>query len=98
MFQVTKLKDLIIIIEHFKIYPLKTQKYGDFLLFKNSFDIINNKKHLTIVGLHDLISIRASLNKGLPKRLKLSFPKIKSTIRPEIPKLSLVSNNSNIKY
>ena len=98
MFQVTKLKDLIIIIEHFKTYPLKTQKYADFILFKKSFDIINDKKHLTIEGLHDLISIRASLNKGLPERLKLSFPKINSTIRPDIPKLSLVSTNSNIKH
>jgi len=98
MYQVTKLEDLVNIIEHFKIYPLKTQKYADFLLFKKGFDIINNKKHFTIEGLHEVISIRASLNKGLPERLKLSFPSIKPIVRPEIPRFYLVPMNSNIKH
>jgi hypothetical protein len=97
MFQITKLEDLFFIIEHFKIYPLKTQKYADFLLFEKAFEIINNKKHLTIEGLHKLISIRASLNKGLPPRLKLAFPSINSVVRPELPNTYLFSNDSNIK-
>ena len=42
-----------------------------------SFDIIKDKKHLTLEGLQEIVSIRASLNKGLPERLKLAFPKIK---------------------
>jgi len=91
MFQVTKLGDLVFIIDHFNLYPLKTQKYADFLLFKKAFDIINDKKHLTIEGLQELISIRASLNKGLSARLKLAFPNIKSVVRPEIPNLSFSS-------
>lgn len=95
MFQVTKLGDLVFIIKHFKFYPLKTQKYADFLLFEKAFDIIKDKKHLTIEGLHELISIRASLNKGLPERLKIAFPRIKPVIRPEV---SLVSNNSDINH
>ena len=70
MYQVTKLGDLVIIIDQFNLYPLLTQKYADFLLFKKAFDIIKDKKHLQIEGLHDLISIRASLNKGLAERLK----------------------------
>ena len=95
MFQITKLADLVYIIEHFKTYPLKTHKYADFVLFKKAFDIIKDKKHLTLEGLHELISIRASLNKGLPERLKLAFSSIKPIIRPEVPKLYLVYNNSN---
>jgi hypothetical protein len=98
MFQITKLGDLVFIIEHFKFYPLKTQKHADFLLFKKAFDIIYDKKHLTIEGLHKLISIRTSLNKGLPERLKLAFPNIKPVIRPELSKLSLVYNNSDINH
>jgi hypothetical protein len=98
MFQVTKLGDLVIIIEHFKFYPLKTQKHADFLLFKKAFDIIYDKKHLTIEGLQELISIRASLNKGLPERLKIAFPSIKPVIKPEVPNLSLVYNNSDINH
>ena len=62
MFQITKLGDLVFILEHFKLYPLKTHKYADYLLFKKAFEIIQNKKHLTIEGLQELISIRASLN------------------------------------
>ncbi len=81
MYQITKLGDLVFIIDHFKLYPLITQKYADFLLFKKAFDIINDKKHLTIEGLHEFISIRASLNKGLSERLKLAFPNIKPVIR-----------------
>lgn len=97
-FQTTKIADLVCIIEHFNSYPLKTQKHADFLLFKKAFDIINVKNHLTIEGLHELIGIRASLNKGLPERLKLAFPSIKPIVRPKLPNLSLDPNNSNIKY
>jgi LAGLIDADG endonuclease len=98
MFQVTKIGDLLIIIDHFNLYPLKTQKFADFLLFKKTFDIINDKKHLTIEGLHELISIRASLIKGLAERLKVAFPNIKPIVRPEVPNLYIKSNNSNINY
>jgi hypothetical protein len=100
MFQITKLGDFVFIIDHFKSYPLKTQKYADFLLFKKAFDIINDKKHLTIEGLHELISIRASLNKGLADRLKLAFPNIKPVVRPEIPIFSFLqaTNLSNINH
>jgi len=98
LFQTTKIADLVYIIEHFNSYPLKTQKHADFLLFKKAFDIINNKKHFTIEGLHELIGIRASLNKGLPERLKLAFPSIKPIIRPVVPNVSLEPNNSNINY
>jgi LAGLIDADG endonuclease len=40
MFQVTKLGDLVFIIDHFNLYPLKTQKYADFLLFKKKLLIL----------------------------------------------------------
>ena len=37
MFQMTKFRDLVSIVEHFKQYPLKTKKHADFLLFKKAF-------------------------------------------------------------
>ena len=100
MFQITKLGDLVFILEHFKLYPLKTHKYADYLLIKKAFEIIKNKKHLTIEGLHELISIRASLNKGLPDRLKKAFPSIKPVLRPEVSNISIekIPNNSNIRH
>jgi LAGLIDADG endonuclease len=87
MFQVTKLGDLVCIIDHFNLYPLKTKKYADFILFKKALYSINDKKHLTIEGLQELIKIRASLNKGLSHRLKMAFPNLKPIVRPEIPNL-----------
>ena len=72
-YQVVKVNDLACIIKHFNNYPLKTKKYADFLLFKKAFDIIKIKEHLTKEGLMKLISIRATLNKGLPELLLKLF-------------------------
>ena len=98
MFQVVKLSDLTYIIEHFNSYPLKTQKYADFILFKKAIDVMNNKEHLTEVGLCKLVSLRASINKGLPERLQVAFPNITPVPRPEVTKVTLESNMSEIKH
>lgn len=98
MFSVISIQDIKLIIQHFMDYPLITQKHADFLLFQQAFDIINNKDHLTIQGFKKLISLRASMNKGLPERLKLAFQEIIPVIRPEVPKFSFLNNCSNIKY
>lgn len=96
MFQVVKLNDLACVLEHLKNYPLKTQKCADFLLFKKAFYIVNNKEHLTEVGLRKLISIRASINKGLPERLQVAFPNITLVLRPQLPKSTLNSNKPEV--
>jgi hypothetical protein len=98
MFQVIRLNQLACVIEHFNNYPLKTKKYADFLLFKKAFDIVNNKEHLTEAGLRKLISIRASINKGLPERLQVAFPNITPVLRPQVPKPNLESNTSGVKH
>jgi hypothetical protein len=51
-------------------------KHGDFILFKERANKKKNKEHLTIEGFNKIISIRASMNKGLPEVLKLAFPNI----------------------
>lgn len=98
MFQVIRLSDLACVNEHFNNYPLKTQKYADFLLFKRAFDLVNNKEHLTEAGLRKLISIRASINKGLPERLEAAFPDITPVPRPQVPKTTLESNTPEVKH
>ena len=98
MFQVVSLSDLICVIEHFNNYWLNTQKYADFLLFKKAYDIINNKKHLTKAGLRKLISIKASMNKGLPERLEVAFSNLTLVTRPQVPKINLGLNIPDIKY
>ena len=47
---------------------------GDFILFKKAIDVIKLKEHLTTEGLKKLVSIKASINWGLPDKLKGSFP------------------------
>lgn len=98
MFQVVKLSDLACIIGHFNNYPLKTKKHADYLLFKKAFNIVSNKQHQTEIGLHKLLSIRASMNKGLPERLKEAFPGIVPELRPEVPKANLSSNSLDDKH
>lgn len=80
-YQVTSMKDLLIIIEHFNKYLLRTQKHKYFILFAKAYDIILNKEHLT--NLQWLVNIRASMNKGLPERLALDFPDTKPEVNQE---------------
>jgi hypothetical protein len=85
IYSVQSLKDLTkVIIPHFKKYPLITQKQADFLLFTLVVNLMNNKEHLTEEGLKKIISIRASMNKGLTSSLKTIFPGIVEIERPII--------------
>nr|YP_009364302.1 LAGLIDADG endonuclease [Ophiocordyceps sinensis]ARF03397.1 LAGLIDADG endonuclease [Ophiocordyceps sinensis]QDH07191.1 LAGLIDADG endonuclease [Ophiocordyceps sinensis] len=75
-FRVFSIEDLNVVIKHFDKYPLITKKHADFILFKEGLRAIKNKEHLTVEGFNKIISIRASMNKGLPLVLKLAFPNI----------------------
>ena len=44
---------------------LLTQKGADFILFKEVVKLMNNKAHLSIQGLNQIINIKASMNLGL---------------------------------
>nr|QBM09687.1 hypothetical protein [Dactylella sp.] len=86
-YYVRSLKDLInVIIPHFDKYPLITQKRADFELFKKVVELKNQKKHLTIEGIHEIVSIKASINWGLSEKLKSKFDSfaIKPVARPLI--------------
>lgn len=83
IYSVQSLKNLTeIIIPHFKQYPLLTEKKADFILFTRVVDLMNQKKHLELNGLNKIISIRASMNKGLTCSLKTVFPNIIPVERP----------------
>lgn len=75
-FRVDSIEELQVIIDHFKMYPLKSAKLADFLLFKECFSIIKSKEHLTEEGLTKIVNLKASLNLGLSDELKESFPGI----------------------
>lgn len=76
--------DLETIVKHFDSYPLITQKWADYQLFRQVFELIKCKEHLTNRGLKKIVSIKAVLNNGLSDQLKTAFPEIIPTIRPQI--------------
>jgi hypothetical protein len=83
IYRVRSIKDLELIINHFDKYPLISNKYADYLLFKTVFNIMSAKDHLTEEGLLKILSLKASLNNGIPDKLKEHFPNIIPTPRPE---------------
>ena len=83
--KVSNVKDLHeVIIPHLISYPLISKKQADFKLFNNIVDIVIRKDHLTIKGLQKIVSLKASLNKGLKKGLKVSFPNTIIKTRPVV--------------
>jgi len=61
-----------------------TQKQADFELFFSVVNLMNQKEHFHLEGFTKIISIRASMNKGLPESLKIAFPNIIPILRPTI--------------
>jgi hypothetical protein len=83
IFRVDNLKELQVIIDHFKKYPLVSAKYSDFLLFEQCYNLIKQKLHLTQAGLENILALKYNLNKGLSDELKIAFPIIMPVVRPE---------------
>jgi LAGLIDADG endonuclease len=91
---VQSFNDLLkVIIPHFNKYPLLTQKKSDFLLFELAVNLLNNKAQASIEGLHNIISIRASMNKGLSKVLKLAFPNLVPLTKPVVHSDKIIHPN-----
>jgi len=84
LYRVTSKKDLAVIINHFDSYPLITQKRADYELFKQAFELVDRKEHLTPEGFHKILAIRASINNGLSEELKVAFPDITPILKPTI--------------
>jgi hypothetical protein len=82
LFQVCSVKDLAVVISHFEKYPLITQKRADYLLFKQAYDLILNKEHLTKEGLNQIVAIKSSMNRGLSDEFQTAFPNILPVPRP----------------
>lgn len=82
------LEDILVIVNHFNNYPLITQKWSDYQLFKQAgeptVELVERKEHLTPEGLQKIVSIRAVLNKGLSENLRGDFPDVLPSIRPQV--------------
>lgn len=81
-FVVTSVKDLQIIRDHFNKYPLLSEKQNDFILWCKILEIVQKKEHNKMEGLINIVSLRVSLNKGLPEELKVAFPNLNIIDRP----------------
>lgn len=93
-FKVSKIHELInVIIPHFKKYYLITQKRVDFELFSKIVEIIKNKEHLTIEGLHKIVNLKATLNLGISNDLIKSFPETKIMERDVYNNISIPDSN-----
>lgn len=55
-------KELALIIDHLEKYPLISKKRAVFEAFKQAFNIIKNKEHLTREGLEKIKEIKAGMN------------------------------------
>jgi len=83
-FRVSSTKDLKVIFKHFDSFPLITQKWSDYQLFKQAYVLIVSKEHLTEDGIEKLIAIKSIINKGLSDDLKAHFPNVIPIPRPLI--------------
>ena len=76
-------QELQVIVNHFDRYPLVTSKLSDYLIFKQCFEIIKQKEHLTESGILKLVGLKSSLNWGLSENLKIAFPNVAYVNKPE---------------
>lgn len=83
-YMVQSLQGLRVILDHFNRFPLLTKKRADFELFAQIFNLIDQKEHLTLPGIVKILSIKASMNLGLPLLLKTAFPDITPIERPKV--------------
>ena len=81
-YRVKSLKDLDVVLAHFEKYPLISQKWSDYELFKLAILLLKNKEHLTKKGFNQILAIKSSMNKGLSEELQLVFPQITPVNRP----------------
>jgi LAGLIDADG endonuclease len=84
IYQVRSIKDILrVIIPHLDKYPCITQKQSDFFIWKKIIELMNKGEHLNKDTLINIISLKASLNKGLSEKLKIYFPKITKIKKPK---------------
>lgn len=95
-FRVGSAKNLELLIEHFDKFPLISDKWGDYILFRQAFEIYSQKLHLSKEGLVKLVALKATINKGtlsdrenraidgVDGKLTKAFPLVKAVARPLI--------------
>ena len=92
-FKVSVFLELQKFLYHFAKYPLLTKKRADFLLLMLVIELIERREHLTLEGLHKILAIRASMNRGLSEKLKSAFPDVVPVVRPLVENPQILDPN-----
>jgi hypothetical protein len=70
VYEVSSLKGLKIVRNHFENFPLQTTKIIHFQLWCKVMDIIENKEHFTRKGFLTILSIKSVFPKGISDKIK----------------------------
>ena len=92
-FRISSKEDLMVILKFLNKYKLQTQKRADCELWMEVCEMVERKEHLTLEGLHKIIAIRASMNRGLSEKLKLAFPDVVAVERPLVENAKIPDPN-----
>lgn len=71
-----------VIIPHFTIYCLISQKKSDFLLWSKVVEMLANKNHLNQKGFLSILSYYASINRGISPKVQSFHPNIIAQPKP----------------
>ena len=83
VYEVSTIKELNIIRNHFHNFPLQTTKMVYFQLWCQVLDLIKNKKDLTMENFLKILSIKSVFPKGLSNKIKNCYPNIDHFSKPE---------------
>jgi hypothetical protein len=92
LYRVGSLKDLKVLIYHFENFPLISEKWSDFFLFKQVYDLMLKKEHLNQEGINKIVAIKSVLNKGLRDDLREKFPNY-YFVRPSVTNKLIIDQN-----
>lgn len=91
-YSIYNMSDLKVLIDHLECYPLMTQKFADYEIprFKQVYNLVLNKEHLTFEGLRKIIALKVSSNQGLSEKHKLAFPDVVPVARPIVKEQTIL--------
>lgn len=84
-FTVNRREDFLKIFEHFDTYPLKSYKLRNYLLFKEVFFLVNDKKITKEEDILNIVSIVDNINLPLSEKLRLVYPILNEVSLPKLP-------------
>jgi len=65
--------ELLLILDHFKKYPIQTSKAVNFAYFWKIFDLMGSKVHTNVKGFLELVSLNNKLNTPLSSNILDKF-------------------------